>query len=219
MPETLSSLLVVLLALLPGGLHTWAFERVTGKSQHQVSDRILRLLVASALYLVLAVPAIPIFSAIAKSAMAGATTAAWRYVAVFVILILIPMLIGSTMGWLTNQRHQKGVRGWLGRRIGGVGYANRAWDHLFGVKGLEGTIRVILTDGTQIIGKWARRDGGGAAGEPPTRSYASGYPTEQRDLYISQLIRIDYPNASQTTSGAAWIPGESVRYVEFYPKA
>jgi len=28
MPETLSSLLVLLLALLPGGLHTRAFERV-----------------------------------------------------------------------------------------------------------------------------------------------------------------------------------------------
>jgi hypothetical protein len=221
MPESLTGLLIVLIALLPGGVHTWAFERATGKSDQQASDRIPRFLAASAVYLVVfAVPATPILRAIAESARTGTTTAAWRYAAAFALLIVLPFTIGSLMGWLTSRRHEKGLLGWLGRRIGGVGHATRAWDHLFAVKELTGTIRVVLADNTHLIGTWGRREKmGGLSGDPPTVSYASGCPNPQRDLYIAHLIRIDYPGGkpSQDSDGAAWVPGESIRYIEFYP--
>lgn len=218
MPATLDALLIGLLAFLPGGVHTWAFERVTGKSEHLVGDRLPRLLAASALYLVLAIPAFPILETVARSASSGTTTDGWRYTVAVTVLVVVPFVIGSGAGALTNRRHQSGVVGWLGRRVGGVGHASRAWDHLFATKGLTGTIRVVLNDGTQVIGTWAQRTGAGAPGNPPALSYASGYPSQQRDLYISQLIRIDYPDSTQNhTDAAAWIPVEAVRYLEFYP--
>lgn len=218
MPSTLVGLLVALVALLPGGVHTWSFERETGKAEHQASDRLPRLLAASALYLVVSAPALPTLRAVATSAATGTTTAAWRYVLTVGLLIVLPWAIGTVAGRLVNRRHEEGVRGWLGRRVAGPGYASRAWDHLFAVKGLTGTIRVVLNDDTTIIGTWAERSSRRAKGDPPSGSYASGFPHQQTDLYISQLIRIDHPDQTgQETDAAAWVPGASIRYLEFYP--
>ena len=217
-PTSLSGLLVALVALLPGGVHTWMYERVTGKSLSQAGDRLSRLLAASAVYLVLSAFAFPVLASVARAASSGGGTSWWRYFVVVGLLVVLPALVGGGAGLLTNRRHQRGWRGRLGRLIAGVGHASRAWDHLFGVQGLRGSVRVVLTDGTHLIGYWGERGDAGLGGSPPSRSYASGYPGQQRDLYISQLIRIDQADgSSQTTAGALWVPADSIRYLEFHP--
>lgn len=218
MPTTLTALLILLVAVLPGAVHTWAFERVTGQSDHAVGDRVPRLVAASAIYLVLSSPAIPVFTAIARSVASGHTTTGWRYLTAAVLLVIFPWVVGSAAGEATVRRHRKGLVGWFGRRIGGAGHANRAWDHLFATKDLTGTIRVVLTDKTCIIGIWAQRSDSDTAGQPPASSYASGYPSEQRDLFLSKVLRIDYPDGRMVEpGGTALVPAGSILYLEFYP--
>lgn len=49
MPETFQALLVLVLALLPGALYVWAFERLAGAWGVRFSDRVLRFVEVSAL--------------------------------------------------------------------------------------------------------------------------------------------------------------------------
>ncbi|WP_157720053.1 DUF6338 family protein [Microlunatus sagamiharensis] len=217
MPTSLTGLLVALVALLPGGVHTWMYERVTGKSLSQTGDRLSRLLAASCVYLVLSAFAYPVFASVAKAAASGDTTTGWRYAAVIGLVVVLPAVVGGGAGAFTNRRHRRDWQGRLGRLLAGAGHASRAWDHLFGVQDLRGVVRVVLNDGSHITGYWGERDDGGSAGSPPSRSYASGYPDQQRDLYISQLIRLDQADgSSEDVSSAAWIPADSIRYLEFH---
>lgn len=218
LPATLNALLIALVTLLPGSVHTWAFERATGKSDHQAGDRIPHLIAASAIYLVLWSPAIPIFASIAKSTSAGSAAPVAHYAIAVALLIVLPLIVGSAAGAATVRRHRTGALGWIGRRIGGPGHASRAWDYLFATKDLIGTIRVILTDNSTIIGTWARSETIGAIGEPPPLSYASGFPGTDRDLYISKVLEIRYPDGSiQKPGGTVLIPAQSIHYLEFYP--
>jgi hypothetical protein len=57
MPETLQGLVVIILALLPGALYTWAFEQQAGPWGIGLSDRVLRFIGSSALFHAVLAPA------------------------------------------------------------------------------------------------------------------------------------------------------------------
>ena len=65
----------------------------------------------------------------------------------------------------TERRRSAQATSAVGPPTTGPGYASRAWDHLFAVKGLTGTIRVVLNDDT-TIGTWAERSSRRAEGNP-----------------------------------------------------
>ena len=50
MPGTLQGLLVLVLAVLPGAMYVWGFEREAGKWGIGLSDAVLRFVVASAVF-------------------------------------------------------------------------------------------------------------------------------------------------------------------------
>jgi hypothetical protein len=63
MLDTVTAFGVSLLAVLPGGLYIWSFERVVGRWGIGLSDRLLRLVATSAVFLsVLAYPAYLLWS-------------------------------------------------------------------------------------------------------------------------------------------------------------
>lgn len=59
MPTTLEALVVLAIALLPGATFVWALERVIGKWEFGLSDRLLRFVVFSAM---IHAPAFPLMS-------------------------------------------------------------------------------------------------------------------------------------------------------------
>jgi uncharacterized protein DUF6338 len=56
MPETFQALLVLVLALLPGALYVWAFERLAGAWRVRFSDRVFRFVEVSAVFHALSAP-------------------------------------------------------------------------------------------------------------------------------------------------------------------
>jgi hypothetical protein len=55
-PDTLQSIAVLVLALLPGALYVWAFERQAGRWGIGLSDRLLRFVGGSAVFHALGAP-------------------------------------------------------------------------------------------------------------------------------------------------------------------
>src|SRR4051794_23739 len=50
MPDTVQAVGIFLLAILPGALYTWAFEREVGRWGIGLSDRVLRFVAGSAIF-------------------------------------------------------------------------------------------------------------------------------------------------------------------------
>ena len=50
MPDTFQAIAVLAVALLPGALHVWAFERQAGRWGIGLSDRLLRFVGGSVLF-------------------------------------------------------------------------------------------------------------------------------------------------------------------------
>lgn len=57
MPQSLQGIFVVAIAMLPGALYTWGFERIVGSWGAGLSDRLLRFVGVSAGFHVLWAPA------------------------------------------------------------------------------------------------------------------------------------------------------------------
>jgi len=177
---TFQALAVVALALLPGGLYTWAFERQAGAWGIGLSDRLLRLVGWSAIFHVLAAPLSYelyrqyIYSGRLRSAEA---LPPWIWL-VSLLYVAIPIAVGWLVGDATRAR-----KPWS-QLITGPSPAPRAWDHLFSIRDLEGWVRIRLKSGGWLIGAYARADA------YRIRSYAAGYP-EQQDLFLADTAECD----------------------------
>ena len=176
MPETLEALAVLVLALLPGALYVWSFERMLGAWGVRFSDRVLRFIGVSALMHALAAP---VTYWVWKDLIRSGTLAAGEVSLVLWVVPLayvgIPVVLGSLIGSATRRR-----RKWA-KIFTGPDPAPRAWDHLFASRP-DGWIRVKLKSGPWLGGAFARL---GQIG-----SYAAGYPEEQ-DLYLVESVEID----------------------------
>ena len=210
MPETFEGLAVVLLALLPGALYVWSFERLVGSWGIGLSDRILRFVGFSALFLVLFAPLVAL--AAGRYVRAGwepreFSIGLWLAVAAYVA---IPIAAGWIVGSATVRR-----RGWT-RFITGPAPAPRAWDHLFGSRP-DGWIRLRLRSGVWVGGVFST----GADGR--LGSYASGYPYE-RELFLHEIVLVDPDTgtfefdergAVKVVESGLLIRWEEVEYLEF----
>lgn len=182
MPETFQSLGVLAVALLPGALYIWAFERQTGAWGVRFADRIFRFVGFSALFQALLAPlTYRLWDGFIRSGRVGDGTAPLLLWLVPLGYVSVPILLGTIVGNGTRSG-----RPWASV-FTGPNPAPRAWDHLFAGRP-RGWIRLHLKSGTWLGGAFATRPDG-------TRSYAAGYPEEQ-DLYLVEAVEVDQETGS-----------------------
>jgi Family of unknown function (DUF6338) len=176
-PDTFQALGVLVLALLPGALYVWSFERLAGAWGIKLADRLLRFIGVSA---VLHVTFLPITYRLRSEFVRSGRVAdgtvpliAWP---ALILYVAVPIAGGTLVGWGTRGRHA-----WA-RWFTGPDPAPRAWDDLFGSRP-DGWIRLRLRSGSWLAGAYAKRPDG-------SRSYAAGYPEEQ-DLYLIEAMDVD----------------------------
>ena len=180
MVETFQALWILLLALLPGALYVWAFEREAGGWGLGVTDRLLRFVGVSAVFNALVAPltylAYQHYVVTGRFAH-GEPLPLWLWL-VPIGYVAIPTLTGALIGSATADG-----RRWT-RYIGGRSPAPRAWDHLFSAHDLTGWVRLKMKDSTWIVGAYAQSD------NRRLRSYAAGYPGAQ-DLYLVETVECE----------------------------
>ncbi|MGH2539374.1 MAG: DUF6338 family protein [Actinomycetota bacterium] len=211
MPDTFQSLVVVALALLPGALYIWGFERIVGNWGISLSDRLVRFVGVSAMLQVLWAPAMVfLWRDLVISGKAGRGVIplwTWPFAIAYVAL---PFLLGSMVGRGTRRRAR-----WS-RVFTGPAPAPRAWDHLFASQP-DGWIRLRLRDGTWLGGAYSQPEG------DELGSYAAGYPDAQ-DLYLGRLAEVDpysgvflFDESGQIRmrSSGILIRWDEVQYLEF----
>ncbi len=213
MLSTFQALLVAALAILPGALYTWAFEREAGAWGVGLSDRLLRFFGASAIFSVLTLPLIyqGYRSYIVSGDLRRGVPLPWWIWALPPVLLLVPAAAGWLVGWAT--RHG---RSWV-RPLVGPGPAPRGWDQLFRTPGLTGYVRVKLTDGTWLVGVWATST---HTNQLPG-SYAAGFPHDQ-DLYFVDTCEVDedgqmvlQSEVPVRTGAATLVRWDQVAYADF----
>jgi hypothetical protein len=212
MPETFQAIAVVAIALLPGALTIWAFERIAGRWTTETSDRILRFAGVSAVYLVLLAPlgyylyATKIHNNYVKD---GRPLSWWFWIGA-ISYVTLPYLIGRIAG--------RGARdGWqLIENVVGKQPVPRAWDYTF-LHGRTGWVRLRLKSSQEwIIGAWARLEDG-------RESFASPFP-QQEALYLVRTAACD-PRTGDFVYGprgeavllphALLVRWDEVQYLEF----
>lgn len=210
MPESLDGLAVTLIALLPGALYTWGFERLVGKWGVTLSDRLLRFVGGSAVFhAVLAPVSYWLWSRFVLTGRLGEgkplPLLLWL---VPLLYVGMPLGVGSLAAW----GHQRGTS-WS-RVLTGSDPAPRAWDYLFQGHP-DGWVRCRLKSGIWVGGAFASASG--------RASYVAGYP-EPADIYLAQAANVD-PDTGEfmldSTGGPALresgllLRWEEVEYLEF----
>lgn len=98
MPESFHALLVMLVALLPGALYVWAFERQAGRYGIGLSDRLLRFVGGSSVFLAAcAVPLYALWATYWDSLSRGEPVPLWLGL-VPPTYVLLPVLAGTIVG-------------------------------------------------------------------------------------------------------------------------
>jgi uncharacterized protein DUF6338 len=203
MPETFQAVAVAALALLPGALYVWSYERQTGLWGINLPDRILRFLGVSALFHVLAAPFTYWlwFSWVHDDEWKSGGHLPWGLYAGLLAYVALPIAAGSFLGRSDL---------WLARVVRGGQTPPRAWDFFFSQRP-DGWIRAKLRNGPWVGGAYAEG------------SYASGYP-EPHDIYIADAADVD-PTTGEFIRGddgrvilrqsALLVASEAIEYLEF----
>lgn len=177
MPDTFQALGVIVIALLPGAIYVWSFERIVGAWGIGLSDRILRFVGFSVVFHALLGPVgYRLWVDFVRSDRLGSGHLPLILWLVPVAYVAIPALVGTLVAWGTLRD-----RAWA-RLFTGPAPAPRAWDELFTTHP-NGWIRLRLKSGTWLGGGYVVREDG-------VRSYAASYPEEQ-DLYLAEAAEID----------------------------
>ncbi len=178
MPNSFEAVGVVVLAVLPGALYVWGFERIVGNWGISLSDRVLRFIGTSALVHALLAPATYWLWAnfLRGGVLSKGEPLPWGLWLVVVAFVGLPFLAGTAVGRGTSQRSA-----WA-TIFTGPDPAPRAWDHFFASRP-DGWIRLKLKSGPWIGGAFAPDDSG-------LESYAAGYP-ESQDLFLARMVEVD----------------------------
>ena len=193
---------LVLVALLPGAMFSWSFERWAGRFGIGLKDRALRFMGLSAVLLSLAAgPMYWVYANYWEALAAREPLPRWFW-GLPILYISAPLVMGSLSGYAWKKN-------WPGARfIIGRDRAPRAWDHLFLDRSAAG-IRCKLKSGTWIAGIYAETD--------TDRPFASEYP-EQQDLYLPVTLGIDPDTGRILTNDSSepliLDPGVLVRWEE-----
>lgn len=173
MPTTVEGIALLAIAVLPGALLVWSFERLAGRWGIGLGDRVLRFVGISVVFQVAVAPGTYlIWHEFLRSGAPGDGEklpewlwgVAWGYV-------VIPIAIGSFLGWAANQNYS-----WT-RHIGITLPAPTAWDAVFGGEP-GGYVLMRLKSGTWVGGKYTEG------------SYTGGYP-EPADIFLRVECRVD----------------------------
>jgi Family of unknown function (DUF6338) len=204
-PETVQALAIAVVAVLPGAVGVWGYERRVGKWSIASPDRVIRFVATSAAF---------------HAALAPLTYWLWRHyvhserldrhdtlpVLLWLALLLylaVPYALGRMVGWV--------VTGDL--RVGWLREANpapRSWDFFFARKP-SGWLRIRLKSGRWIGGAYA------------PGSHASGYP-EALDLYLVAAAEMDQESGEflldeagdpVLRTGTLFVAGTEIEYFEF----
>lgn len=176
MITTYQALIVALLVILPGASYTFAVERTVGSYGVNFSDRLLRFLAASAVFhAVFAGLEYWLYTTyVASGRLTSGGMSWWVLELVALVYVFLPIGVGYGLGQLRKQDV------WLGRWIVGEQLEPRAWDYLW--TNSRGIVRLKLKSGTWLAGVY------GTVGR---KSWASGFPTEDSDLYLAAGLDID----------------------------
>lgn len=212
MPDTFQALWVLLLALLPGAMYTWAYEREVGGWGTNLSDRLLRFVGVSVIFQALISPVTYwLYSKFVRGAPPGGSRLPIWLWPIVVLYVAIPLGAGlyTARAYHSNSR--------LSRFLLGRAPAPRSWDHLFSSPTLVGLVRLRLKSDEWLIGAYAKSN------ISSLRSYAAGYPNEQ-DLFLSETLVCD-PKTGAATIGSDGLPiqrgagvlirWDEVSYLEF----
>jgi hypothetical protein len=185
MPETVQALLITVLAVLPGAVATFSFERHVGTYAAEFPERVVRFIVGSALVFPLtAAFAWPFWRHVLHVARVNPSTGATRFVNlvgtngdVSPLWLLVPLgyvvapaVAGNAAGWMWARRlreHEQVPRDDL-----------RAWDWLF----LDPRPKIIVA--RLRSGRWVA----GLFGE---ESHASPKDFASKDLYLEVAYEVD----------------------------
>lgn len=176
-PTSLQAVAALIVALLPGALYFWSYERIAGRWGANLTDRLFRFIGASALFHAVLAPATYWFWTTYWPRIVAGDSVSWWLWAVVVAYVAVPLLGGTTVGFGTRNRW------WWAKFISGPDPAPRAWDHLFQGK-RDGWVRLKLKSGTWVGGAYATSDG------DQLQSYTAGYPEDQ-DLFLSSTSPLD----------------------------
>jgi hypothetical protein len=211
MPDSFQGLAVLLLALLPGALYVWSFERQAGSWGVGLSDRVLRFIgVSAVLQVALAPLALFLWRTYVVPGRLAAGDIPLSLWIVPVAYVAVPIAGGWVIGAATRRRAP-----WA-RFFTGPAPAPRAWDDLFGSRP-EGWMRLKMKSGVWIGGAFTSDRQAGL------RAYAAGYPDEQ-DLFLPVAAIVDpesgefdYDDAGRpiTRDTGILVRWSEVEYLEF----
>lgn len=176
--ETFEAIAVAVVAMLPGALYVWGFERQVGNWGIGLSDRLFRFFGTSALFHALIAPITYwLWATYVRSGEVGTgrPLPLWLW-AIVLGYVAVPFLAGSRVGVGTRNGES-----WA-RVFTGPDPAPRAWDYFFASRP-DGWVRLRLKSGVWIGGAYAPSDGG-------LQSYAAGYP-EPQDLFLAETVEVD----------------------------
>lgn len=210
MPSSFEAIAALALALLPGAIYTWSFERLAGRWGAAFSDRAIRFVGASAVVHTVAAPASYWFwSHQWPKLRSGTADPSWLLWLLAIAYIAIPFTAGSLVG--RGTRRGSTWASW----VTGPDPAPRAWDYLFQGE-RDGWVRLRLKSGSWLAGGYATATNG-------LKSYTAGYP-EAQDLYLATAIQVDEATgdflldkdgAPVPLAGGLLVRWEEVEYLEF----
>lgn len=179
MLSSFPALLVAVIGFLPGAAYTFAYEREAGSYGQKVSDRLLRFLVASAVFHALASGYEFAQWQKFRSDEATYLSQPWWHIQIAAIVYLA---IPAILGWLVGRGAQ---RDWpIVRWLVGEARHPRSWDFVWSRK-VYYVVRARLKSGDYIAGAYATLDA-----SPNLKPYASGHG-EDADLYLPHQLQID----------------------------
>lgn len=208
MPSSAAAAAVFVIALLPGALYVWSFERLAGRWGIGLSDRVLRFVGGSAVLHAVFAPATYWIWKDLWPSIDGRDRLSWWTWLLPIAYVAVPIVAGYVVG--------NGVRGdkaWT-KYVVGLDPAPRSWDYLF-QHHVDGWIRLRMKSGVWLGGAFANANG--------RRSYAAGYP-EPQDLYLAAAVAVDPDTGDFSLSeggevellpGGLLVRWEEVEYLEF----
>jgi hypothetical protein len=208
MPSTFQGLAVVLVALLPGALYVWTFERIVGRWGIGFSDRLFRFLGISIVFHAFCAPVTYVIwhDYLRRGAQpAGHELPLWLW-PIAMAYVLVPAGIGTTVGIAYRAGHR-----WARLLTGSA--APTAWDAVFG-SDPAGWVLIRLKSGTWVGGAYA--DG----------SYSAGFP-HPADLFLSEEYHVnqetgdfirDADGGPLPLSYGLLVRWDEIEYLEFAPE-
>lgn len=217
LPSSLTGLVLIVIAVLPGLTYVLSFERQAGSYGVTFSDRVLRLIFVSAVFhLVLGWGEYLVYRwALADHSdlSIGQFATLWCGA---ILLIGAPGVAGTLVGNLYKTRRSRDgvrwIRSWLPEKyeealldwLLGSEPAPRAWDDYFSSRPAV-YLRVRTKGGTLLAGQFANR------------SYAAGFPQEP-DLFLEEAWELASDGELTRPLGyALYIAAGEIAWLEVVP--